>query len=219
MLTGEGSRVVQFGVQYPNVLLDIFLFSLVGALGQNFIYYTIYNFGALVCSIITTTRKFFTILFSVLFYGHTLTSWQWIAVVMVFVGLILDMLFSKNKQHHTKEKKMWILRSHSNTNSRLQQFKKELLTVCLSNKCFKTQRIVFLWFKVTLKLQFNPSMSFFRIASMCGEKTPNLFLHTNYHYILKWRQSLSQFVSYSLMSWSFGGGVKWSEMCSQISST
>jgi drug/metabolite transporter (DMT)-like permease len=106
VLTGEGSRVVQFGVQYPNVLLDIFLFSLVGALGQNFIYYTIYNFGALVCSIITTTRKFFTILFSVLFYGHTLTSWQWIAVVMVFVGLILDMLFSKNKQHHTKEKKM-----------------------------------------------------------------------------------------------------------------
>jgi UDP-galactose transporter B1 len=104
-VTGEGYRVVQCGVQYPTVLIDISLFSLVGALGQNFIYYTIYSFGALACSIITTTRKFFTILVSVFFYAHTLTPWQWIAVGMVFVGLTLDMLFSKSKQSF-KEKKM-----------------------------------------------------------------------------------------------------------------
>jgi UDP-galactose transporter B1 len=105
MVTGEGLRAVQYGMKYPVVLVDIFLFSLVGALGQNFIYYTIYNFGALVCSIITTTRKFFTILFSVLFYGHTLTRWQWFAVVVVFTGLTLDMLFSKSERTPTKQKK------------------------------------------------------------------------------------------------------------------
>jgi uncharacterized membrane protein len=98
VITGEGKSAIHFSMRYPNVLMDIFLFSLVGALGQNFIYYTIHNFGALMCSIITTTRKFFTILFSVLLYGHTLTLWQWIAVVIVFAGLSFDMFYGKSSR-------------------------------------------------------------------------------------------------------------------------
>lgn len=52
-------------------------FSLAATVGQNFIYFTINNFNPLVCTTITTTRKFFTILFSVLVYGHNINAKQW----------------------------------------------------------------------------------------------------------------------------------------------
>lgn len=52
-------------------------YSLLGALGQNFIYYTISNFNPLVCTTVTTTRKFFQIMFSVFWHKHPITNMQW----------------------------------------------------------------------------------------------------------------------------------------------
>ena len=46
------------------------------------------DFGPLPCSIITTTRKFFTVLFSVIIFGTILAGHQWIGVVLVFSGII-----------------------------------------------------------------------------------------------------------------------------------
>lgn len=43
-------------------------FSLASALGQFFIFIMVTDFGPLPCSIVTTTRKFFTILASVIFF-------------------------------------------------------------------------------------------------------------------------------------------------------
>ncbi len=62
---------------------------------QVFIFTTITNFGPLTCSIFTTTRKFFTILGSVIFFGNSLLTRQWIGVVLVFMGLGLDIYFGK----------------------------------------------------------------------------------------------------------------------------
>jgi len=101
-LTGEWQPVFAFIAQYPIVLIDILVFSLVSALGQNFIYYTVKHYGSLVCAIITTTRKFFTVLASVFYYAHPLTHWQWAAVFMVFAGLGLDTLYSKKSKHGNK---------------------------------------------------------------------------------------------------------------------
>ena len=53
------------------------LFSVLSALGQNFILMTLYRFDSLVLTTITTTRKFFTILASVVWFGHSLGFWQW----------------------------------------------------------------------------------------------------------------------------------------------
>ena len=38
----------------------------------------------------TTTRKFFTILFSVFAYGHVLSGQQWFGVLLVFLGLSVE---------------------------------------------------------------------------------------------------------------------------------
>lgn len=51
--------------------------SLASTLGQNFIYLAVTRFNPLVCSTISTTRKFFTIVFSVVMFGHPMAAHQW----------------------------------------------------------------------------------------------------------------------------------------------
>ena len=69
----------------PTVLI---LNSTVAA-GQVFIFWTITWFTPVITTIITTTRKFVTILISVNLYGHDFSIAQWCSVSLVFGGLYL----------------------------------------------------------------------------------------------------------------------------------
>ncbi len=62
---------------------------------KHFIFTTITTFGPLACSIITTTRKFFTILGSVIIFNNALQPLQWIGVIFVFIGLLADHKYGK----------------------------------------------------------------------------------------------------------------------------
>lgn len=65
------------------------------AVGQVFIFLTITWYSSLTCTTITTTRKFFTILLSVLHFGHVFTKAQWCCVALVFAGLYLSLASKK----------------------------------------------------------------------------------------------------------------------------
>ncbi|XP_065666868.1 solute carrier family 35 member B1 isoform X2 [Hydra vulgaris] len=93
--SGEFFGFLGFVGRYPEVLWNMMLFSIASALGQNFIFTTVSHYGPLTCSVITTTRKFFTILFSILFFGNPITSRQIVAVFLVFTGLTLDTIYGK----------------------------------------------------------------------------------------------------------------------------
>lgn len=93
LLTGTFMPAVNFVAAYPAVLWDLLVFSLTSALGQNFILMTLYRFDSLILTTITTTRKFFTILVSVVWFGHHLNAGQWAGVAVVFFGLGLDAQF------------------------------------------------------------------------------------------------------------------------------
>uniref|UniRef100_A0A1Y1MDJ8 Sugar phosphate transporter domain-containing protein n=1 Tax=Photinus pyralis TaxID=7054 RepID=A0A1Y1MDJ8_PHOPY len=95
LLSGELIKFIEFVTRHPTVLSNILLLALAGALGQLFIFLTVTEFGPLPCSVITTTRKFFTVLGSVLIFGNVLTVRQWIGAIIVFTGLFLDVFFSK----------------------------------------------------------------------------------------------------------------------------
>lgn len=92
--TGEIWEFTSFIERHPNLLVDLSLFSALSAIGQLFIFLTVTEFGPLTCSILTTTRKFFTVLISVFLFGNSLTNRQWIGTSLVFTGLALDS-FSK----------------------------------------------------------------------------------------------------------------------------
>ncbi|CAK4170254.1 unnamed protein product [Aphanomyces euteiches] len=96
-LTGSGQEQM-VEVHKPSVhqqMLNTNLWAVfytgIGALGQNFIYFTVQRFSALTCTTITTTRKFFTILASVLYFGNALATQQWVGVGIVFTGIGIEL--------------------------------------------------------------------------------------------------------------------------------
>ncbi|XP_063546759.1 solute carrier family 35 member B1 homolog [Cydia strobilella] len=103
LLTGEIFRFIAFVSKYPEVLVHLAGLAFMGALGQLFIFFMVSEFGPLPCSVVTTTRKFFTVLASVLIFGNVLLGRQWIGATIVFTGLFLDILYSKGKGQASKK--------------------------------------------------------------------------------------------------------------------
>lgn len=98
LMTHELWAFLAFVQRFPYLLYNVLLFSLAGALGQTFIFRTVSEFGPLSCSVVTTTRKFFTVLGSVIIFSNPLSNRQWLGVVLVFTGLLFDTYLSKTKK-------------------------------------------------------------------------------------------------------------------------
>lgn len=58
------------------------------------------------CFDICRTRKFFTILASVVMYGHALNGYQWAGVSLVFIGLSVEVYDKYMKNMRKAMKKM-----------------------------------------------------------------------------------------------------------------
>ncbi|CAN6663677.1 UDP-galactose transporter homolog 1 [Trichomonascus vanleenenianus] len=85
--TTQLSDAIAFISEHPKVLSDIVLFGLCGGLGQVFIFHTLANYGSLVLVTVTVTRKMFSMLLSVVWFNHTLSTGQWLGVFVVFGGI------------------------------------------------------------------------------------------------------------------------------------
>ena len=103
IISNSGSQLVAFCRQHPSAASDVLLFCLCGAVGQLFIFYTIRNFGSLVNTLICTTRKFFNILLSVLWHGSPLLPQQWVAVSLVFSGLLINTIVKSRRTKLVKK--------------------------------------------------------------------------------------------------------------------
>lgn len=87
---GEATRFTEFAIRHPILLLHLLMLVTCGCIGQLFIFLMVASFGPLACSVVTTTRKFFTVLFSVVFFGNVLSWRQWTGAIVVFTGLFAD---------------------------------------------------------------------------------------------------------------------------------
>jgi UDP-galactose transporter B1 len=103
LITGEGREFLAFVNKHPELMGHLILISLASAFGQLFIFMMVAGFGPLPCSIVTTTRKFFTVLFSVLFFGNQLAGRQWFGTILVFTGLFADMFYGKKESGDSKK--------------------------------------------------------------------------------------------------------------------
>lgn len=104
-VTGEGQVGLEYVIAHPELLKDIITFSLCSALGQQFIFLTIVGPGPLACTTITTTRKFFTVLLSVVLYPeNSLNVYQWASVLLVFAGLGVELDDKRRKASKQKQK-------------------------------------------------------------------------------------------------------------------
>lgn len=96
--TGEFIEFLAFAAKYPYLWINLGMLALTGALGQLFIFMMVSAFGPLSCSVVTTTRKFFTVLCSVVLFGNVLVVRQWYGAILVFAGLFADMFLGKKPQ-------------------------------------------------------------------------------------------------------------------------
>lgn len=87
---GELVRGTSFCLANPNVLTKIVKFGACSAAGQSFIFYTIANFDPLVTTTVTTTRKIFSVLLSILTKGHSLNTQGWAGIAMASAGILAD---------------------------------------------------------------------------------------------------------------------------------
>lgn len=92
---GEAPKFVDFVTRHPEILKFLGLAVLVGACGQIFISSMVANFGPLPLSIVTTTRKFFSVFLSVVLFGNSLGNRQWLAASIIFGALFLDAIINK----------------------------------------------------------------------------------------------------------------------------
>ena len=100
--TGQLAEGLAFCAANPAVVYFIALAALTMAAGQNFIFFTLANFDALTLATITTTRKFFTIIVSTVYYQHQFGGAQQLGVALVFLGLLLELA----NKHAAKQQRL-----------------------------------------------------------------------------------------------------------------
>lgn len=85
----EGQLFNQFAFvkNHPSAFIDLLAVSVLQVFGQVTIYYVIARFKQHVFPLISTTRKVFTILLSIIIYGHSVTIIQQLSILLLFLGL------------------------------------------------------------------------------------------------------------------------------------
>jgi UDP-galactose transporter B1 len=96
--TGELSGAMSFLTRYPQVFKDVLAFAACGAVGQIFIYLTLSKFSSILLVTVTVTRKMFTMILSVMWFGHRLTQGQWLGVGLVFAGIGVEGLINRQEK-------------------------------------------------------------------------------------------------------------------------
>jgi solute carrier family 35 (UDP-galactose transporter), member B1 len=89
-----------FFQRHPEAIKDILMFVLFGAISQFIIYNAVKILSSDVTSVILTARKFVSVLISVILFHHVLSSVQWLAIGVIFIGFIVNV----NYTDHAKEK-------------------------------------------------------------------------------------------------------------------
>lgn len=117
IVSGEGSQAIGFMLRHgaDGVLQNVGLFALVSAVGQNFIFYSVTKFSALITTTITTTRKMFTILLSIFMFKHAMTTRQWSGILLVFTAITWEAYYkaSSKRSQQTRSTKYKPLESKS----------------------------------------------------------------------------------------------------------
>ena len=87
--------------QNSTLLFNSIAVGLAGSIGQVFIFFTVSLFDCYLLTIITTTRKFFSVVYSNFKFGHNFNTLQWVGASIVMICTFVE-LFSKDKKKKEK---------------------------------------------------------------------------------------------------------------------
>jgi UDP-galactose transporter B1 len=91
-LSSQLEDSVKFIKTNPLIGVDLFCFSVFNVLGQMFVYSTIKRYGSVSLITVTVTRKLFSIILSLVYFKHSLNSFQWMSILTVFTALGIELV-------------------------------------------------------------------------------------------------------------------------------
>lgn len=100
-VSSELSQSLSFIQASPQAQQDIGMFCLCASVGQILVFQIMEEHGSLVWITISITRKLFTILVSVLAFGHSLNVYQCIGISLVFSGIALELAMKSKPKAKT----------------------------------------------------------------------------------------------------------------------
>eukprot|EP00584_Thalassiosira_punctigera_P010820 CAMPEP_0172547280 /NCGR_PEP_ID=MMETSP1067-20121228/16854_1 /TAXON_ID=265564 ORGANISM="Thalassiosira punctigera, Strain Tpunct2005C2" /NCGR_SAMPLE_ID=MMETSP1067 /ASSEMBLY_ACC=CAM_ASM_000444 /LENGTH=410 /DNA_ID=CAMNT_0013334349 /DNA_START=79 /DNA_END=1311 /DNA_ORIENTATION=- len=103
---GEFTKGLSYCAHNAKVFTLIWKFSMCSAVGQSFIFYTVARFDPLVCSTVTTTRKIFSVLLSILFKGHHVPAQGWVGLALAIGGIISEVVNKVQGGRHKMKSKI-----------------------------------------------------------------------------------------------------------------
>jgi adenosine 3'-phospho 5'-phosphosulfate transporter B2 len=86
--TKELYPALKFVRDHSEIHVHFLLFSICSTIGQLFIYYTIKNFGAVVFTLIMTTRILLSIALSCILYGHKVSATGFFGLCLVMAAVL-----------------------------------------------------------------------------------------------------------------------------------
>ncbi|KAK3990618.1 UAA transporter [Cladorrhinum sp. PSN332] len=95
---GELKAALEFLARYPEVWRDVLGFAVCGMVGQVFIFHTLSTFSSVLLVTVTVTRKMFTMILSVVAFGHRLSQMQWLGVGLVFGGIGIEAQIARREK-------------------------------------------------------------------------------------------------------------------------
>lgn len=104
---GEAQSGIAFIMANPTIMKQVLMFAACSALGQSFIFTMVSEFGPLKNATVTTTRKIFSVLYSIIAKGHVLSPMGWGGIVLGSCGVIGELIPEKSekKVEEKKDKK------------------------------------------------------------------------------------------------------------------
>lgn len=89
IISGFTSETISFCARHPALIADASLLSATAVAAQWFIYSQVQEYGALVFAATMNIRQIASILASYLAYGHRITAWQVLGLVVIGVAILL----------------------------------------------------------------------------------------------------------------------------------
>lgn len=84
-------EAIYYWIKNPYIFGKIIVGSaFASAIGQVFIFWTLHEFGPIKLSMITGSRKMFTVVMSIIIFKHSMTFYQVIFLTIIFISMILE---------------------------------------------------------------------------------------------------------------------------------
>lgn len=104
IITGQMGTGLQKVMNEPSSLVFLLFFSILGALGIQFVYLTMKVFGSLITVMVTSVRKALTVCLSFLiFRDKVFTSWHAVSMLAITIGMTINAVEKSKSKKVAKE--------------------------------------------------------------------------------------------------------------------